>query len=65
MYSFVFEASIRLYTHCISEMTVAMFLFKYYHVIFYIKFSGLSVHYCARNIRRIFREVRSSENKMY
>ena len=31
MYSYVFYAIIQLYTHCISDMTVAMFVFKYHH----------------------------------
>ena len=36
MYSYVFYASIQLYTHCILEMTVAMFVFKYHHFRCYI-----------------------------
>ena len=64
MYYCVFYASIQLYTHCISEMTVAMFVFKYHHFRYYVLHNVFkSVHYCAQNIRQIFRAVKSSENK--
>ena len=36
MYSYVFYAGIQFYTHCISEMTVAMFVFIYHHFCCYI-----------------------------
>ena len=57
-------------THCILAMTVVILLYyvcflniSIFVVIFYIMFSSLSVHYCARNIRRIFRAVRSGKTK--
>ena len=36
VYSYILYASIQLYTQCISEMTVTMFVFKYHHFRWYI-----------------------------
>ena len=65
MYFYLFYASIQLYTHCISEMTVAMFVLNYHHFRCYILHNVLKfICTFLWSIRRIFRKVRSSENKM-
>ena len=54
------------YTHTVFQRWLSLCLFLniiIFVVILYIMFSNLSVHYCARNIRRIVRAVRSSEKK--
>ena len=43
MYSHVFYAIIQSYTHCISEMNVAMFVFKYHRFRCYIFHNDLKL----------------------